>query len=88
MHERVEVAHAAEVAEVVADLELGAVTSSFIGAFGELGKPQELVEQAWNLSEVEAAYLAFLDEFDDAEARQFRTLDSRVATKVVYTLRF
>jgi phenylacetic acid degradation operon negative regulatory protein len=57
----------AEVAEVVADLELGAVTSSFIGAFGELGKPQELVEQAWNLSDVEAAYLAFLDEFDDAE---------------------
>ena len=27
-------------------------------------------------------------EFDDAEARQFRTLDSRAATKVVYTLRF
>ena len=27
-------------------------------------------------------------EFDDAEARQFRTLDSRAATKVVYTFRF
>ena len=27
-------------------------------------------------------------EFDNAEARQFRTLDSRAATKVVYTLRF
>lgn len=57
----------AEVAEVVDDLELGAVTSSFVGAFGELGNPQELVEQAWNLSEVEAAYLAFLDEFHDVE---------------------
>jgi hypothetical protein len=27
-------------------------------------------------------------EFEDAEARQFRTLDSKAATKIVYTLRF
>ncbi|MGI5129391.1 PaaX family transcriptional regulator [Pseudonocardia sp. CA-107938] len=57
----------AEVAEVVADLGLGAVTSSFVGAFGDLGSPQLLVEQAWNLDEVEAAYEAFLEEFADAE---------------------
>jgi phenylacetic acid degradation operon negative regulatory protein len=57
----------AEVADVVADLELGPVTSSFVGSFGELGNPQLLVEQAWNLSEVEAAYTAFLEEFDGVE---------------------
>ncbi|MDN5857033.1 MAG: PaaX family transcriptional regulator [Pseudonocardia sp.] len=57
----------AEVSEVVADLELDAVTSSFVGSFGDLGDPQLLVDQAWNLSEVEAAYTAFLDTFGDVE---------------------
>jgi phenylacetic acid degradation operon negative regulatory protein len=52
-----------EVADVIADLELTAVASSFVGPFGEIGQQRELVEQAWNLSEVEAAYEEFLDTF-------------------------
>jgi phenylacetic acid degradation operon negative regulatory protein len=55
-----------EVAEVIADLGLGAVTSSFVGPFAEIGTPRQLVEQAWDLAEVEAAYEEFLDTFADA----------------------
>ena len=55
-----------EVAEVVADLELTEVASSFVGPFGAIGEQRQLVEQAWNLSEVEAAYEEFLDTFAGA----------------------
>jgi phenylacetic acid degradation operon negative regulatory protein len=56
-----------EVAEAIADLGLGAVTSSFVGPFGEIGTPRQVVEQAWDLAEVEAAYEEFLDMFIDAD---------------------
>jgi phenylacetic acid degradation operon negative regulatory protein len=55
-----------EVADVVADLELTGVASSFVGPFGAIGAEREVVAQAWDLAEVEAAYEQFLDTFSDA----------------------
>jgi len=55
-----------EVSGVVADLGLGPVASSFVGPFGGIGTPRQVVEQAWDLIEVEAAYEEFLDAFTDA----------------------
>jgi phenylacetic acid degradation operon negative regulatory protein len=55
-----------EVADVIADLELTAVTSSFVGPFGAIGAQRQVVEQAWDLAEVEAAYEEFIDTFADA----------------------
>jgi phenylacetic acid degradation operon negative regulatory protein len=51
---------------VITDLDLTAVTSSFVGPFGEIGTPRQVVEQAWDLAEVEAAYEEFLETFTDA----------------------
>jgi phenylacetic acid degradation operon negative regulatory protein len=56
-----------EVADAIADLGLSAVASSFVGPFGAIGAERDLVEQAWNLSEVEAAYEEFLETFSRAE---------------------
>jgi len=56
-----------EVAQVVASLGLGGVSSSFVGPFGEIGEEAAVVAQAWDLAEVEAAYEAFLATFGDAE---------------------
>ena len=52
-----------EVAGVLADLQLTSVSSSFVGPFGEIGSERELVAQAWDLAEVEAAYEQFLQTF-------------------------
>lgn len=57
----------AEVAEVISELELDSVTSSFVGPFGAIGRQRAVVEQAWDLDEVEQAYLEFLDEFAAAD---------------------
>ena len=56
-------AKADEVADVVADLELTEVASSFVGPFGAIGTQRQVVEQAWDLAEVTAAYGEFLDVF-------------------------
>lgn len=56
-----------EVASVVADLGLTGVSSSFVGPFGAIGAEREIVAQAWDLGEVEAAYQEFLDAFADAD---------------------
>lgn len=56
----------AEVSGVVDDLGLTAVTSSFVGPFGGIGEQRAMVAQAWDLAEVEAAYLDFLASFGDA----------------------
>ena len=53
----------AEVAQVVADLELDEVTSSFVGPFGAIGAEADMVAQAWDLAEVEAAYEEFIADF-------------------------
>ncbi|MFC4949792.1 PaaX family transcriptional regulator C-terminal domain-containing protein [Pseudonocardia sp. GCM10023141] len=55
-----------EVAGVVADLGLTGVTSSFVGPFGVIGEQRAVVEQAWDLAEVEEAYEEFLVTFSDA----------------------
>ncbi|MFC5993345.1 PaaX family transcriptional regulator C-terminal domain-containing protein [Pseudonocardia hispaniensis] len=55
-----------EVAAVVEDLGLTAVTSSFVGSFGAIGQESQIVAQAWDLAEVEAAYEQFIDEFGRA----------------------
>ncbi len=56
-----------EVADVVDDLELAGVTSSFVGPFGAIGAERDIVAHAWDLAEVEAAYEGFLDAFAAAE---------------------
>lgn len=56
-----------EVAEVVTELELEEVSSSFVGRFGAIGKEQELVAQAWQLDDVEAAYEEFIATFSARE---------------------
>ncbi len=56
-----------EAAGVVADLGLVGVTSSFVGPFGAIGSPHDVVEQAWDLAGVEAAYEEFLESFTGAE---------------------
>jgi phenylacetic acid degradation operon negative regulatory protein len=56
-----------EVADVVADLELGGVASSFVGPFGAIGEQREVVAQAWDLAQVEAAYEEFITTFADAD---------------------
>jgi phenylacetic acid degradation operon negative regulatory protein len=56
-----------EVAEVVDELDLTQVSSSFVGPFGTIGRERELVAQAWDLAEVEHAYQEFIDTFAAAE---------------------
>lgn len=55
-----------EVADVVADLGLEEVTSSFVGPFGAIGSQADVVAQAWDLAEVEEAYEEFIAEFAEA----------------------
>jgi phenylacetic acid degradation operon negative regulatory protein len=43
------------------------VTSSFVGPFGAIGTEQDVVAQAWNLAEVEAAYEEFVETFGAAD---------------------
>jgi phenylacetic acid degradation operon negative regulatory protein len=56
-----------EVAEVIAELALEEVTSSFVGPFGEIGQERQVVAQAWNLAGVEAAYQDFIATFSAAD---------------------
>ena len=55
-----------EVARVIADLELTAVTSSFVGPFGGIGAERDVVAQAWDLAGIEGAYADFLATFGSA----------------------
>ena len=55
-----------EVARVIADLELTAVTSSFVGPFGAIGAERDVVAQAWDLAGIEGAYADFLATFGSA----------------------
>jgi phenylacetic acid degradation operon negative regulatory protein len=52
-----------EVVEVIDELGLAEVAASFVGEYGAIGSEHELVAQAWNLADVEAAYHAFIDTF-------------------------
>lgn len=55
-----------EVARVIADLGLTAVSSSFVGPFGAIGAERDVVAQAWDLAGIEAAYADFLTTFGSA----------------------
>ncbi|MDQ4117453.1 MAG: PaaX family transcriptional regulator [Actinomycetota bacterium] len=54
----------AEVAAVLDELGLAAQASSFVGSFGAVGRPADVVAQAWDLERVEQAYEEFLAEFE------------------------
>ena len=56
-------ARAAEVARIIADLELGDAAYSFVGPYGGIGSEAELVRRAWDLDDVAAEYRTFLDDF-------------------------
>lgn len=58
-----------EVAQVIEELELVGVSSSFVGAFGAVGRERELMAQAWDLAEVEAAYQDFITAFSTEDPR-------------------
>jgi len=55
-----------EVARVIADLGLTAVSSSFVGPFGAIGAERDVVAQAWDLAGIEGAYAHFLAAFGSA----------------------
>ena len=55
-----------EVARVIADLGLTAVSSSFVGPFGAIGAERDVVAQAWDLAGIEGAYADFLATFGSA----------------------
>jgi phenylacetic acid degradation operon negative regulatory protein len=57
----------AEVAEVLDELALTEVSSSFVGSFGGIGSERQLVAEAWDLAEVERAYRAFVAAFGDTD---------------------
>lgn len=52
-----------EVAAVLDELDLGGMSSSFVGRYGAIGRAGDVVAQAWDLDRVERAYSEFLDEF-------------------------
>ncbi|MFP5070282.1 PaaX family transcriptional regulator C-terminal domain-containing protein [Pseudonocardia nantongensis] len=52
-----------EVAAVLDELDLGGMSSSFVGRYGAIGRAGDVVAQAWDLNRVEQAYSEFLDEF-------------------------
>ncbi|MEJ8277784.1 PaaX family transcriptional regulator C-terminal domain-containing protein [Pseudonocardia spirodelae] len=54
------------VAAVLDELDLGAAGYSFVGHYGGIGRPADVVAQAWDLDVVERAYSEFLDEFGPA----------------------
>lgn len=53
-----------QVAAVLDELDLRGMSSSFVGRYGGIGRPADVVEQAWDLDRIEQAYQEFLDEFD------------------------
>ena len=55
-----------EVSEVIRELGLEEVTSSFVGPFGQIGQERQVVEQAWNLAGVEREYHDFIATFAGA----------------------
>lgn len=55
-----------EVARVLAEQGLSGLAFSYLGHFGNIGEPQAVVSQAWDLAEVEADYEAFVAEFGPA----------------------
>ncbi|ANY05075.1 PaaX family transcriptional regulator [Pseudonocardia sp. HH130630-07] len=55
-----------QVAQVLDELGLRGMSSSFVGRYGAIGRPADVVAQAWDLDRVELAYQEFLDCFTPA----------------------
>ncbi|MEV1293518.1 PaaX family transcriptional regulator C-terminal domain-containing protein [Pseudonocardia sp. NPDC049635] len=53
-----------QVAAVLDELDLRGMSSSFVGHYGGIGRPADVVEQAWDLDRIEQAYSEFIDEFE------------------------
>lgn len=53
----------AQVAAVLDELGLHGMSSSFVGCYGGIGRPADVVAQAWDLDRIERAYQGFLDDF-------------------------
>lgn len=51
---------------MLAEQGLSSAAFSYLGHFGRIGDPQDVVAQAWDLAEVEADYSAFIAEFESA----------------------
>ncbi|MGY0489914.1 PaaX family transcriptional regulator [Streptomyces sp. WG-D5] len=58
----------AEAKQVVEGLGLGSEVSSFCGPFAGIGSERDMVEQAWRLGDLAAAYEEFLARFAGARA--------------------
>lgn len=56
----------AEVAQVLAEQGLTGSAFSYLGHFGGIGDPHDVVAQAWDLAGVESDYSAFIAEFEPA----------------------
>jgi phenylacetic acid degradation operon negative regulatory protein len=65
-----------EVARVLAEQGLSGLAFSYLGHFGNIGEPQAVVSQAWDLAEVEADYEAFVAEFGPESGGGVAGLDS------------
>ena len=53
----------AEVAAIVADLDVGAPVMSFVARYGQIGDPESMIARAWDLTELRRRYENFIDEF-------------------------
>jgi phenylacetic acid degradation operon negative regulatory protein len=53
----------AEVAAIVADLDVGAPVMSFVAEYGQIGDPESMIARAWEMTELETRYEDFIDEF-------------------------
>ena len=63
-----DVARAEEVQAVVSDLGLGDLAFAWTGPAARIGSETRLLDSAWDLDDVEARYLEFLDGFAGREA--------------------
>ncbi|MCW2758768.1 MAG: Phenylacetic acid-responsive transcriptional repressor [Nocardioidaceae bacterium] len=64
--------HAPDVHAVIRELGLEDLAFAWSGPASGIGSEPRLLADAWNLDEVEARYLEFLDEFEDREASDDR----------------
>lgn len=72
-----------EVSAVLDELGLATEASSFVGSFGAVGRPADVVAQAWDLERVEQAYEEFLAEFSPDADRDPAAVPANVLARQV-----
>lgn len=60
-------ARQAEADKIVAELTVDSPPMSFIASYGQIGDEHDMVTRAWDLTELDAAYEGFIDEFTGVE---------------------